>query len=284
MTAPAGPIDFIGHRYRHRRPPGPGARDSADLLLATFDAAGAGDDGRRIVDAVLGEFGAAATVWGAKATRSGGLGWELYWYDDHPERRSVSYRRGVAALAAAVPFGAPAGLDEALPYVSFSFDVQAEHGRLSVGGATVYVGEAADSGRSVGLSYRVCGPDRLELRNVYQTFDAGRAEELAGLRRAVQRSVHARTGSDWVPPWLDRLPAATVILARKPRHDALYFRRSTLEAAVELDEFGFLPGPLARDLRSAVADWSHLHVDVGIDYRWERVAGRPLRFAFFGYL
>lgn len=281
------PIDFIGHEYEFLTAPTPSSHRSADLLLASFRRAGVGAIGTELISAIQSSIGRGRTVWGMKASDDGRPHWEFYWYDDLRGPREIAYHDVAPIFAALGGYHAASQVDERAPYVSFSFDVEQSRTpepALSTTGSTLYFGEAADGLRSVGLSYRVALDSSLSLRNVYQTFDARQAEDLSQCARFVERSAHAQIGVTPRLPWLDQLTFETVILARKPTHDGIYFRRTKLGEVIRLPEFSLVSSDLAIDVRAMVDRFDHLYVDVGIDYAMHGADLRPNRLSLFGYL
>lgn len=256
---------------------------SVDLLHRSAETAGAASAFERLLSGLVDRVGPATTVWGAKATAAGDQLWELYWYDDHPDRRALAYDAVSPVLQSATDFAAVPAVDEALPYVSFSFDVVADDGRVTTTGSTLYFGESADGGRSVGLSYAV-GSTGLELRNVYQVFPSADAAELRRLDRYLQRGVFGPDAPDGTLRWRTALPCETVILARKPRNEALYFRRCALADVVALDEFRFFPADLVAWTEANTDRFDHLWFDVGIDYERRDGVIRPLQIGVFGFV
>lgn len=277
------PIDFTAQPYSFRQALTPHSRPSDDVLRMSFGPEVA-DEGERLLEEVRTEFGDAATVWGAKATGDGNVHWEFYWYDDDVDRRVTSYDRAAPVFRSNCEYHASPSVDERSPYVSFSFDVDApEGGRLVCRSSTLYFGEAADGGRSIGLSYRVLPTGRLRLCNTYQVFDAADPHERLRVARSIDRSATAAVRSMTRVPWLDQYDCASIILARKPNNDALYFRRVSLRQIVASTEFALFPDEFARRVRVASRAFDHIYFDLGLDYEIRDAQVVATRIGIYGY-
>lgn len=267
--------------WDYRRPaPSEDKFRSINLLLQSFEMAGAGDRCHALVDAVREAVGPFRTVFGIKL-HQGALAWELYFYDYARTAREVSIGRVLAALA---PFArCRVEPNERLPYFMFSIDIDdaLANGRRELEVVHMYIGNPG-SAVSSGIAYALDAQGGCTLENFYFFFDAASQREQATAK--IASSPHfdparVRMEQALLPELAD---CETICVANKRTHDCVYYSGVDVgQLAWFLERFGY-PEPVRRFVRQHRADLDHLLFDVGVDYRLQAGGLAYLKSGYYG--
>lgn len=255
--------------------PAAGKLKSSDLLMESFALMDVAEEGRRVVEALIGELGPFRTVWGIKnGLERKDLSWELYVYRRDGGRGEPTLDGVLRALRPHL--AAPAR--PRLPHRWELFSLELDAAGLAAGRAgeiDVYVGMRA---------YRADG-EGLELKNCYMFDDPG-----LRLDRILERllaAVHApRDGAEMdrlLPPrLLEGCPR--VCVANKRRADGLYFSHLRLEQLLFFFETHGWPAEVREWVERHAGRFDHLLWDAGYDFRQDSSGIRFLRSGFYGFL
>ncbi len=239
---------------------------SINLLLHSFETAGADPRLFQLVRTIREAVGPSHTVWGVKRMGKR-VKWEFYFYDYARSRRQRSIS---LVLDAMKPFAAcRLKPNENLLYFMFSLDIDSA---LVTGGRDLeelhmYIGNPG-SAVSSGICYSVT-PRETRLENFYFFFDA--AKQLDEVLAKAACSAHidiTRIGVDLiVRPELRA--CRTICIANKQGNDCIYF------AGIRVEQFIFFlkqfeyPKETISYVEKNRSMLGHLEYDVGFDYRMD---------------
>jgi hypothetical protein len=253
-------FDYCLQPYRSRRD-WRGKLRSENLLWLTLALGGALDAARAPLLALRESLGRDMTVWGAKWDGRR-LFWEVYVYDPDKEDPNASARGIARTLEPWLRFST--GVAESVPYRMVSFDLDAGIvERATIDELNLYLtGEWGQAGRS----YRLRGSD-LQLENTYRFFDSKREiEQILPLVKAsafVDYSEPARLSKVLIP---ELFACKKVCVAKKRRHDGVYFSGVAVEQLLFFLKRFRYPAPLVEFVDRRAASLDHLFFDVGVDY------------------
>lgn len=242
----------------------------AAALIASFELAGLGDVGRRVVDRVTTAFGPDRTVWGIKS-RGGRIHWELYLYNP-PRTVPVAPDALAAALSGEVDLVVPASVDDAPDAYSVDLGPDVLVG-ARVDAVHVYVANSGARAKG-GMSYRY-DSGGATLENSYYVYEI--PHDIEALGRKLAESVHLDTAMLGTAPYAEALSEAPLVhVANKPRCDGLYFSLLRPDVAVAmLPVLGF-PSEFVGSIVDLVPRLGGLRFDVGVDVRAGAVVGGAL--------
>ncbi len=247
----------------------------ASVLWQSFEALGAPERLRHMVEALREALGPFETVWGVKRIGER-YSWELYFYDYERLARRVSIERVLGTLAPFAPSGLTLSPDR--PYFMFSLDLSHEMERIDE--ISVYVGNPGSSVSS-GICYNLSGSG-LRLDNLYYFFDAhSQWDEIVG---KVAASAHLDLpGLDLdAILWPELRDCGVIVVANKKLNDGVYFSRVTVEQLIRFMERLGYPQPIQSFLRDNRGRLDHLLYDVGIDYRQAGGRIEIVKSAYYG--
>ncbi len=166
-------------------PPAPpeGKYRPVTLLHQSFELAGLGEIGGRLIDTLRTAIGPFQTVWGVKWI-NGRLAWEFYFYDYERLERSISITRVLDAIRPFVRCAIP--IDEKVPYFMFSLDFHERVFQEGIEVVHLYLGNPGSTVSS-GVSYAQTASGRT-LENFYFFFDA--AKQMDEVSRKVRCSAY----------------------------------------------------------------------------------------------
>jgi hypothetical protein len=252
---------------------------AVNLLLQSFDHAGAGAEGLLLVNQIRAAIGSFQTVFGIKMN-GGQLSWEFYFYDYQREQRAVGVNRVLEACAALLR--CPLRVDETLPYFMFSLDI--DHALLTGQRDTdvvhVYIGNPGST-----VSSGICYAMRAEstvLENFYFFFDA--ATQMTEVKDKLCSSMHFNASRHSFDSLL--LPelgsCQTICIANKPGNDCIYYSGiDIVQLQLFLRHFQYPPS-VQEFVQTHRGMLDHLLFDVGIDFCLEEGAVRLLKSGYFG--
>ncbi len=252
---------------------------SINLLLHSFEIAGADERLFQLVRGIREAVGASNTVWGVKRIGES-IRWELYFYDYARSRRERSM---TLVLDAMKPFVSPRlRPNENLLYFMFSLDIDNAlvTGKKDLEELHMYIGNPG-SAVSSGICYALT-PQGSRLENFYFFFDA--RKQLDEVFAKVSCSAHidiARIGVDRIvrPELMD---CRTICVANKQRNDCIYF------AGIKVDQFIFFlkqldyPEETISFVEKNRPMLDHLEFDVGFDYRMDASDLVILKSGYYG--
>jgi hypothetical protein len=279
LTRPGDPyLDYCLWPYPSAVQKGEKIR-SINLLLQSFDVAGAGAEMAKLCAALREGIGDWRTVWGVKNT-GGRLSWEFYFYDYKRLERDVSISRVCDIFRGLT--GCDLEFNEDCLYFMFSIDVDNDlvTGRKDLDQLNVYLGDVSDY-VSAGICY-LFNKDGLRLDNIYHFFDAAR--DMDAISDKVVSSLHLRL-SDFdinrilLPDFLD---CKTIVVANKKFNDGIYFSRIIIGQLITFLRKMDYPHDLVAQVETNRARLDHLLYDVGIDYRMENGEIRYLKSSYYG--
>jgi hypothetical protein len=257
-------LDFCLWEYNRPRPLQHGDLRSVNLLYAA--AAHFGQLGQidRLITSLRRNLGLFRTVWGLKNSDTG-LSAEFYFYDYDRLERAFSFAQIARAFAPLAEVVVP--VDDRLPYfmTSVELDLPFSSCLPTVRTADIYIGNP-DTAMSSGLCYEV-GSAGIRLKNLYHFFDA--QADWGSVVAKTACSAHVPLGSVSVdeifPTWLRE--ARVAVVANKPHSDGAYMSGIGIDALIHFCErFGY-PAAVTEFARTHRDGLSHLHFDVGYDYR-----------------
>lgn len=239
---------------------------SINLLLHSFEVAGADDRLFELVGAIRKAVGVSKTVWGVKRTGDG-LKWELYFYDYGRSRRQTSMSLVLDAIKPLVPCRLMP--NENILYFMFSMDIDNAlvTGKRDLKELNMYIGNPG-SAVSSGICYSLT-PEGSRLGNFYFFFDAHRQLDEVFAKAACSAHVDmTRIGIDSIvrPEFRD---CRTICVANKQGNDCIYFAGIGVDPFISfLRQFGYSEETVCFvEKNRSVLD--HLEYDVGFDYRME---------------
>ncbi len=239
---------------------------SINLLLHSFEIAGADERMFRLVGGLREAVGASNTVWGVKRIGES-VRWEFYFYDYGRSRRQRSISLVLDALK---PFvSSPLKPNENLLYFMFSLDIDnaLATGKRNLEELHMYIGNPG-SAVSSGICYALT-PEGSRLENFYFFFDAQKQLDEVFAKAACSAHIDiARIGVDHIvrPELRD---CRTICIANKQGNDCIYF------AGIKLDQFIFFlkelnyPEETISFVEKNRSMLDHLEYDVGFDYRMD---------------
>lgn len=264
-TAQDAFFDYCLWEYRPSVP-WEGKFRSVNLLLHSFEVAGAPAACYDLVPTLRDAIGVSRTVFGVKWI-DGRLRWEYYFYDYRRRERTRSIAKIMAAVRPLVRCDVE--VNESLPYFMFSVDLNPEvvTGAAPLDEIHMYVGNVGSTVSS-GICYAMTQTG-VTLENFYFFFDAHR--QLAEVRGKIGSSAHvdsARVGIDEIL-WPELRECRVIVVANKKGNDAVYF------AGIDVDQLLFFlrrmryPDALVAFVARHRSRLDHLRYDVGIDYRMQ---------------
>lgn len=257
-------FDFCLWDYARPRPLQHGDLRGVNFLYHAAAQFGQLEQMKRLVGSLRRHVGPFRTVWGLKQSDAG-TSVEFYFYDYDRLERAVPFADIAAAFAPVADVEVP--VDDTLPYfmTSIELSLPLSGARQMVRTADIYIGNP-DTALSSGICYEV-DTKSVRLKNLYQFFDA--QADWGSVVTKAACSAHVPFGSvsvdDIFPPWLRE--ARVAVVANKPHSDGAYMSGIGVDALIQfLEHFGYPESvtDFARDHRDGL---SHLHFDVGYDYR-----------------
>jgi len=252
---------------------------AVNLLLQSFDYAGAGAAGLQLVNQLRTAIGSFQTVFGIKMN-GGQLSWEFYFYDYQREQRQVGVNRVLEACASG--FRCPVRIDETLPYFMFSLDIDLPllAGQRDTDVVHVYVGNPGSTVSS-GICYAL-RTDTTLLENFYFFFDS--AAQMDEVKAKLCSSVHFNPARHSFAQLL--LPelgdCQTICIANKPGNDCIYYSGIDIVQLQFFLKYFDYPLPIQDFVQTHRGMLDHLLFDVGIDFRAERGVIQLLKSGYFG--
>lgn len=261
-------LDFCLWEYPQPKPPHTdGSLRSINLLIESAEFAGVGSQMRALCSKLRSGLGDWQTVWGVKWF-DGQLSWELYFYDYARVDRSCSVTRVVELLEDL--FECRLTVDEQRHYFMFSLDIDVAllRRQRSLDSCDLYLGNVANHGAMIssGLCYHYHN-SQAQLRNLYYFYDAKTG--LDDVCEKLALSIHNPSPELSLPKLLPSplLNCRTLVVAHKPRTDALYFSGITPAALLYSLRRAALPTQLSDSLAASIDRYGHLLFDIGVDYR-----------------
>lgn len=259
--------------------PAPDKFRSINLLLQSFDHAGADAAAYQMVEAIREAIGDFRTVFGVKLNADR-LAWEFYFYDYARREREVSIGRVLKAIQ---PFAAcDVPIDESLPYFMFSLDLSPKAGgpTRTIDVVHMYIGNPG-SAVSSGVAYAVRA-DATRLENFYFFFDArSQADEAADkIRSSAFFDATRLPIEDVLAPELR--DCRTICVANKQTHDCVYFSGVDVDQLLHFLKRLSYPAAIVDFVAANRGQLDHLLFDVGFDYRMENGALLVLKSGYYG--
>jgi len=261
--------------------PGTGKLRSINLLLHSFEVAGADPRMAEVSDAIRRGMGPFQTVWGVKQM-DGLLSWEYYFYDYQRLERKNSIPRLLDIIAPYAKCSLRYG--EERPYFMFSVDLDDAlvTGARNMEEINVYIGNIGSSVSS-GICYSLT-EGGLRLDNLYYFFDA--KEEIDTIAAKIGCSAHLDLPKVNINAilWPEMLDCQTIVVANKKNRESVYFSR------IRIDQLIFFMKRLnyPESLVSCVVDnqdaLDHLLYDVGFDYVMEDGNINILKSGYYGVM
>ena len=255
-------MDYVLTPYEPRATP-TDRLHSASLLRHFLRSHDMLERGWPIIERLQAHLGPGQTVWGIKVDAAGRTGIELYFYNhcSNAQGNPMSVSRLCAVLSDCIDI--PAQLDESLPYIMCSLELDAErlHAGRSEGFRIYLAGQRSQDGHD-GISYLVTDCELIR-ENRYSFFDASR--ELSQVEACMKQSLHGSASRDvLLHPRFVR--CHTICYAEKRFSDALYFSRISTPM-LGVFARAYLPPALAKTITDHTADFAHLCWDVGYDFQ-----------------
>ena len=283
IAQPVGQVlqDYVLTPYAPRAPLA-GRLHSVSLLRHFLRARGLLDGVWPIVMRLREHLGDGQTVWGVKRDAAGRFGVELYFYNHC--RNAPGSPMAVSRLAGVLRelIDIPDALDESLPYLMCSLELDAERlaARRSEGFRIYLPGVRTADGHD-GISY-IVSREGLIRENRYSFYQA--ATELPAVQARMATSLHGAADREALLPALFSR-CYTICYAEKRTADALYFSRITTR---QLRTFvrTYMPGPLSEALQAHRAEFAHLCWDVGYDFQRRPTASqsRIVKAGLYGFV
>jgi hypothetical protein len=259
--------------------PGGGKLRSINLLLHSFEAAGADPRMADVTRAIRDGMKPFRTVWGVKQM-NGKLSWEYYFYDYRRLERENSIPKLLKLVAPYFECGLR--YNEERPYFMFSVDLDDAlvTGTRMMDEINIYIGNIGSSVSS-GICYSLT--DRgLELDNLYYFFDA--EKEMDSITSKIACSAHLdlpKIDIDTIL-WPEMADCQTIVVANKKNRDSIYFSRIRINQLIYFLERMNYPEKLVSYFTENRDALDHMLYDVGLDYVMEDGTVRLLKSSYYG--
>jgi hypothetical protein len=271
-------FDFCLWKYKPLAPFA-GKLRSANLLLNSFDVAGADNRAIELVDLIRQEIGPSKTVWGVKQIQDD-MSWEFYFYDYRRIRRERSVARLLEIMNPILP--CEILVNENYPYFMFSIDIDTDllSGNRALEQLHLYIGNEG-SAVSSGICYLISKGDK-RLENLYFFFDA---------RKQMDDIIYKTLCSAYLDStvldiahiiWPELRECRIIVVANKQNRDAVYFSGINVHQLLFFLKKMKYPAELVSFVEENREKLDHLQFDVGFDYRMEGNALNILKSGYYG--
>jgi hypothetical protein len=260
--------------------PGAGKLRSINLLLHSFEVAGADPRLAEVSRAIREGMGSFQTVWGVKQNSGGGLSWEYYFYDYQRLLRESSIPKLLDIIAPYIKCSLR--YSEERLYFMFSIDLDDAlvTGARDMAEVNVYMGNIGSSVSS-GICYSLT-EGGLELDNLYYFFNA--KEEIDTIAEKIVNSAHLDLPKIDIDDilWPEMLDCPTIVVANKKNREGVYFSRIRVDQLIFFLKRMNYPEKLVSYVMGNQAALDHLLYDVGFDYVMEDGNIQILKSCYYG--